>query len=243
MVIQDPGFDAIKPDYAFAIHNLPGFELHQLVLADPVFSAGSIGLEIDLKGKASHAAEPENGINPSMAVSQIIQLFNNVRQMKSKFNAFVLITIIQVILGKKAFGTSPGHAILRATLRAINEKDFQDLVKYAMEEAEKIAGSERLQIKISTTEEFPVTANNPECSDLIKDLARRNDWPVRLLKEPFRWSEDFGHFSKFTKSALVGIGSGMDQPKLHHPDYDFPDEIIPTGINVFYCLYHELLHT
>jgi hypothetical protein len=35
---------------------------------------------------------------------------------------------------------------------------------------------------------------------------------------------DTQHFS----GAMFGLGSGTT-PALHNPDYDFPDEIIPTG--------------
>jgi amidohydrolase len=243
LVIKDPGFKEVKPDYAFAIHNLPGCEMHRVVLADPVFSAGSIGMEIELTGKTSHAAEPENGINPAMAVSEMIRRFEGISSQSKIFDEFALITIIQVILGEKAFGTSAGHAILRATLRALTEKDFHNLVDFARTEAEQIGKNEGLRVSISTTEEFPVTENHPECTSMIRELAEKNEWPLKWLDKPFRWSEDFGHFSKISKSALIGLGSGMDQPKLHHPDYDFPDEIIPTGAGLFYAVYSKLLQS
>lgn len=240
-VISDPAFQEIRPDYAFAIHNLPGFELNQVVLADPVFSAGSVGLEIEMFGKTSHAAEPENGINPAVAVSKIIQSYDEISQQSDIFTEFVLITIIQVILGEKAFGTSAGHALLRATLRAVNQRDFQNLVSYAKHLADRVAKSEGLAVRIGTTEEFPLTENSSECTSLIKKLISKSEWPAEYLLQPFMWSEDFGHFTKEFKGALIGIGSGKEHPKLHNPDYDFPDEIIPKGIEIFSSIYHELL--
>jgi amidohydrolase len=240
-VITDSAFQGISPEYAFAIHNLPGFEIHQVVLADPVFSAGSIGMEIELTGKTSHAGEPENGINPAMAIAEIIKSYHEAASRRDIFDEYVLITIIQVALGEKAFGTSAGHALLRATIRAFNEKDLQNLVLHAMKEARGIADSEKLEININTTEEFPVTINHSDCTQLIRNLSDKHKWSLMQLKEPFRWSEDFGHFSRIAKSALIGIGSGIDHPKLHHPNYDFPEEIIPTGIEVFFNLYKHLL--
>ena len=32
---------------------------------------------------------------------------------------------------------------------------------------------------------------------------------------------------------MFGLGAGKTTPALHHADYDFPDELIPTGINMF----------
>jgi metal-dependent amidase/aminoacylase/carboxypeptidase family protein len=33
---------------------------------------------------------------------------------------------------------------------------------------------------------------------------------------------------------MFGLGSGENVPALHNPDYDFPDEIIQAGIDIFY---------
>jgi metal-dependent amidase/aminoacylase/carboxypeptidase family protein len=53
---------------------------------------------------------------------------------------------------------------------------------------------------------------------------------------PFKWGEDFGLFTQNFKGAFFGLGAGKDQPALHNPDYDFPDELIPTGAQLFYEL-------
>jgi metal-dependent amidase/aminoacylase/carboxypeptidase family protein len=39
---------------------------------------------------------------------------------------------------------------------------------------------------------------------------------------------------------MFGLGSDIDQPALHNPDYDFPDELLPTGIKVFWGLIRSL---
>jgi len=61
------------------------------------------------------------------------------------------------------------------------------------------------------------------------------------LKQPFKWSEDFGHFLEKYKGAIFGIGSGEDHPDLHNPDYDFPDEIIEPAIRLFHSIISETI--
>ena len=39
---------------------------------------------------------------------------------------------------------------------------------------------------------------------------------------------------------MFGLGSGLDQPALHHPDYDFPDALIETGMTLFWGLIQKL---
>ncbi len=41
---------------------------------------------------------------------------------------------------------------------------------------------------------------------------------------------------------MLGLGSGEKTPALHNPDYDFPDEVIDTGITLFYQIAKEILN-
>jgi metal-dependent amidase/aminoacylase/carboxypeptidase family protein len=41
--------------------------------------------------------------------------------------------------------------------------------------------------------------------------------------------------------VLFGLGSGVTQPQLHNPDYDFPDDIIETGVKMFYGIYQQII--
>jgi metal-dependent amidase/aminoacylase/carboxypeptidase family protein len=60
---------------------------------------------------------------------------------------------------------------------------------------------------------------------------------------PERASEDFGRFSTLpgTKGAMVFLGSGLDHPALHNPDYDFPDDLIPIGTHIFHRIARQVL--
>ena len=58
---------------------------------------------------------------------------------------------------------------------------------------------------------------------------------------PFPWSEDFGHFTALGQGALFGLGAGEQTPALHHPEYDFPDELIPQGVALFADVIRRLI--
>ena len=59
--------------------------------------------------------------------------------------------------------------------------------------------------------------------------------PISLIemKQPFRASEDFGHYLKKTKGAICFIGNGEAYPHIHTVEYDFRDEIIETAVELF----------
>ncbi|WP_143959437.1 amidohydrolase [Litoribacter populi] len=229
-VINDKTYQDFKPDYAFALHNLPGYPENQVVIKKGSFAAASTGMIIKLTGKTSHAAHPEDGISPSLAMSTLMV---GLPLLPESMKNFALTTVVHAQLGKRAFGTAPGDATIMATLRSHDNETLADLRSYSEALVHKVAEENKLKAEISYTESFAATENSEEAYKLVKEAAKRLKLKTKNIRLPFRWSEDFGHFSKETKTALFGLGAGKKQPQLHEPTYDFPDEIIGTGVGIF----------
>lgn len=229
-ILDDPQFQLIKPDFAFALHNLPGFPLHQIVVRKGTFAAGSTGLTISLTGKTSHAAHPDAGINPALAIAKLIEILPN---LPEKLKNFALVTVIHAELGSLAFGTSAGRGSLSLTIRAFDQKDLERLIEMIKFEANTIASAEKLRIEFSFVESFAVSKNDPNAGEIAEKSIEELGLELVEKTEPFRWSEDFGLFSQSCPSYLFGLGSGENCPQLHEPTYDFPDELIETGVKIF----------
>ena len=240
-VVENQKFKKLRPDYIFALHNIPGFEKHKIILKKGSFASASKGMAFKLSGKTSHAAEPENGISPADAISQIIKRLHDLRDNKELFKDFVLLTIIHIQLGEISFGTSPGYAELRITLRAFENEDMELLTDNCEKIIKKISKAEKLSCEISYSEAFPATVNNDDCVGIVEQSAKQIDLDIQNIEKPFKWSEDFGYFTEKYDACYFGLGSGKDQPQLHNPDFDFPDDIIETGINLFYAIYKKTL--
>ncbi len=233
-VIQDKKFNKIEPDYIFALHNIPGAALGNVLVKEDTFAAASKGMTIKLLGKTSHAAEPDKGISPTNAIADIIGEVNKIKsELLHIFSDKILLTIVNIQLGEIAFGTSPGYAEIRITLRAFNDPDLDSLTEMLETHIYKIAKTEQLNAEIIYSEVFPATTNSSICNDIIKNSAVAAGLKVEELKEPFNWSEDFGYFTQKIKGGFFGFGSGENQPALHNPNFDFPDELIEKGIKVF----------
>jgi len=229
-VLKSKEFQNINPQYAFALHNLPGFVERQVVFKDGPFAAASKGMIINITGKTSHAAHPEDGNSPAVAMSKIIMALQKLPEEIEKFS---LLTVVHAQLGSVAFGTSPGEAVVMATLRAYEDDALDFLTENAERLANQITKESGLDINISYTESFAATVNNTEAYGIIKKASDNLALESKEIDTPFRWSEDFGHFSQVAKTTLVGLGAGINQPQLHEPTYDFPDEIMGTGISLF----------
>ena len=83
--------------------------------------------------------------------------------------------------------------------------------------------------------------NDSEAVDYIVNAATSNSFAFIEKPSPFKWGEDFGSFTQQYKGAMFGLGSAKNTPALHNPDYDFPDEITPYGIQMFYAIIN-LIH-
>ena len=232
-ILDDPNFESLQPDYIFALHNLPGFPKRHILVKNGIFASASKGIIIRLKGAPSHASHPENGRNPALAASQIVQSLFMIPQMQTEFHRASLITPVKIAVGQEAFGTSAGNGEIMATLRTHRDMEMEILAERAELQAQQIARAHDLDITIEYTEEFQAVDNDPECNRVITKAAKSLDLSLSTMDQPFPWSEDFGLFTKAFNGALFGLGSGKDQPQLHNEDYDFPDEIIETGVAMF----------
>jgi amidohydrolase len=231
-ILSNPDFD-IDPDYAFAIHNIPGYDKNLILLKENYFSAHVISLVIDLTGRTSHAAEPEQGINPALAVSEIIQVFDKFNNNDKTKDDFFIITPVFLNLGKEAFGTSAGDASLGFTLRCWSIEHMKEMQQTIKSLLEGVANLHQLDLKYYWTEEFYPNHNDTEEIKMISGLIDKMDCKVEYLTNPFKWGEDFGFFTSHYKGAMIGLGAGKETPALHNPDYDFPDDIIKTGVNLY----------
>lgn len=232
-LIESEDFRKLNIDYIFGLHNIPGYRLGQVLMRKGNFATASKGMVVRLKGKTSHAAEPEKGINPALAIASITQELDKLIQQKDLFKDQSLLTFIFTKMGELAFGTSAGYAEMGFTLRAFENSDMELLVTKAEYIIHKIAKQYRLSAEINYREEFPATFTSDSAFRIISQSANRIKLPVTELNKPLRWSEDFAYYSSMTKTGFFGLGSGMNQPQLHHPDFDFPDDLIDKGVSIF----------
>ncbi|WP_246805490.1 amidohydrolase [Mesorhizobium mediterraneum] len=232
-VLADPKFGAIAPDYAFAIHNMPGLPLAHVAVAGGQITCASMGLLIELIGKTSHASVPEAGISPAMAIARIIPALKRLEAGEAIEPGFRRVTVTNVQMGNPVFGITPGVAELRMTLRTPESGAIEGLCADVLELVGEIAASERLMLAHSTHNFFRACINDPEAAAIFEAAAGQMGLSRVEGYAPIRGAEDFGLFGSCSKSAMLFIGSGMDRPMVHNPDYDFPDELIPVGAGLF----------
>ncbi len=238
-VIADERFAEIKPDFVFGLHNLPGFPTGEVVLRSGTFACASRGMVVTLKGKTAHAAQPETGISPSKAMCEIIDELENLSSQLAIDNELVLATVVGAHLGENSFGIAPDMAKIYATLRSETDDAMQIVVSYCEKLVADTATQHSLEFGVAYEEIFSATINADTAVSTI-DIACEG-LGVTKVEQPFRWSEDFGRFTQIAEGAFFGLGAGVDRPQLHNADYDFPDELIDKGSEVFLRIVDQYL--
>jgi amidohydrolase len=244
-VAQDQRFRALKPDYVIGFHNLPKREMHSIWVRYGTFASASEGFRLKLTGAFSHSSYPEHGRSPAAALATLLAELPGLPGAVNQFSDLLMLTLTQAVLGEKGpkmdFGVAPGVAEICGTVRAHEQQEL-DALKVGLEElANKVCDQENLQLEVSWHEAFPATVSHDESVDLIKSAAQNAGLQVDELEEPMRWSEDFSHYLLDYPGAFFGLGSGIDQPQLHNEYYDFPDELIPTGVKIYLSIIRSVL--
>lgn len=239
-VLEDETYAMLNPGYCFALHNLPGYKKHQVVVCEETFAAASVGLEVKYKGQTAHAAHPEEGRSPALAMSQLTEALSSAPQFYSSLDQSAKVTVINAVLGEKAYGTSPGRAVVRATLRTYDDDLLAALQKRCLALAEGLAETYSLGMEHKWVEPFAATVNDSKSVEIIRRAAAQHDIEILEKENPFSWSEDFGRFTKEIPGAIFGLGIGEERPALHAENYDFPDEVTATGIVMFMQIIKEI---
>ena len=217
----------------YALHNLPGYPLGTVVVCPHTFAAASTGVVYHLHGRETHASTPELGINPGIAVSEIIRHFDSFNSPHADFRQS---TLIHVRLGHPAFGTSAGDAEVMFTLRAFTNNAMQQLLSEANDAVAAISTRHHLAVESFLQEPFHATENDALYVERIVRAAETLPLPVQYQQHPNRWSEDFAEYLQTFPGAMFGIGAGVEHPELHHPQYLFPDELIEPAARMFFSL-------
>lgn len=240
-VLADPAFGPLRPDWAFALHNMPGLPLAEVRVSAGPANCASCGLRLRFIGRTAHAATPGTGLSPLPAVMGLIPRVQALSRDGALDPAFRLITLTHLRLGEPTFGIAPGEAEMFLTLRCLMDDQMQALKDQVVAIAQAAADHDGLRLEMDWHDDFAACTNNALAVQRIEAALQSLGVPFGPA-EPMRASEDFGRFGGGqTRSAMFLLGAGEQHPALHDPNYDFPDSLIPLGVSVFSTVIRDLL--
>lgn len=224
-----------QPNKVYALHNIPGEPMGSVICKEGSFTCSVVSCDVELHGRTAHAAEPLNAVSPYPAARAITDRVLALNRYDMRQDDFQLATLVEFSVGEQAYGVAAGHGMLRFTLRAKDDGLLQEMKKEVTRITdEAVVCTEGLSSNITWKEYFAASKNHKDAVNSIKTAAEACHLKYREKEVPFSWGEDFGLLTQHYDGALFGLGSGENQPPLHHQLFDFPDDLVPVGVQVFY---------
>jgi amidohydrolase len=212
----------------YGMHNYPGLPVGEFAIRPGAIMASADHIAIDLEGKGGHAARPHTAVDTILVGCQIInQLQSIVARNVDPLEA----AVVSVCMFQAGFTDNviPQHAKLRGTARALKPEVGELLRKRINDIVEGTARLYGATAKLTYTNGYPVVVNHERETEFAASVAREiagkdkvNDCPPRMA------AEDFAFMLNERPGAFIFVGNG-DSAGLHHPAYDFNDEVIPVG--------------
>ncbi len=228
--LDTQSFSDLKPDYVFGLHNLPEYPAGEIVIRDDTFACCSLGLKVDVVGKSSHAAQPEEALSPLPQVALVSQQIEDLNHLVND-DDFFLSTLTHLKLGEESFGITPGKLTLFYTLRAARDEVLDDKKQKAIKIIESHF-EKPFQLNVQSLDVFPATINHQKAVYFLRKAIANKGYNANELPAPIRWSEDFGYFTRRWPGAYFGLGIGSANA-LHTPLYDFNDDVLEVGHNIY----------
>jgi hippurate hydrolase len=240
-MVKDGLMDRFGIEEVYGMHNYPGLAVGEFALRPGPLMAAADTLMIDIEGVGGHAARPHRSIDTVLVGAQII---NNIQSIVSR-NVDPLKSAVVSICMFQAGHTDnviPQTAHLRGTARSLSP-DVRDLLETRLQEV--VEGTARLhgaKAKLTYRRGYPVLQNHERQTAFAAAVAGGVVGGERVDQAlpPVMGAEDFSYMLEQRPGAFIFIGNG-DSAGLHHPAYDFNDDVIPVGTSYWVKLVETAL--
>ena len=136
----------------------------------------------------------------------------------------------------------PQTALLRGTARSLTP-EVRDILESRLHEV--VEGTARLygaRAKLTYKRDYPVTRNHERETAFAASVATEVVGPAHVETNvaPVMGAEDFSFMLEARPGAFIFVGNG-NSAGLHHPAYDFNDDVIPIGTSYWVKLVETAL--
>ena len=229
-MVDDGMMDRWGIQEVYGMHNMPGLAPGHFSLRTGAVMAATAYYTITIEGRGSHAAKPHEGIDPVLIGAHIITALQSIasRSVDPLQSVVVSNTMFQA---GEAQNVLPQRAVLRGTVRTLDNA-VRDIVeprfRAIVEGTARMLGAEA---HLDYRRGYPATVNHPRETVFAASAARSVAGAdgVDDNAVPTMGGEDFSYMLEARPGAFIFIGNG-DTAGLHHPAYDFNDEVLPAGI-------------
>jgi hippurate hydrolase len=224
----------------YGIHNMPGADLGTFHTTPGPIMAAVDSFTIKINGRGGHGAMPHETADPVVAACGIVQAIQTISSRNVHSAQEKVISVTQIHTGT-ASNIIPDTAMINGTVRTF-DKDVKALIRKRMEEiVQGQAASYGVTAELDYEEGYPATVNADEQTGFAAAIARDvvGEANVDAESPKVAGAEDFSYMLEERPGAYLFLGAGPGAG-LHHPKYNFNDEVAPIGASFFVQLVEKM---
>ena len=230
----------------YGLHNWPDYPRGELrVISGPIMAQVHT-FEISVRGQGGHGSQPQTCRDPIVAGAALVGALQTVvsRGLSAAGGAVVSVCTFEA---GEAINVIPELARMTGTIRSFNEEATERVLARVREICAGVAATYGVDVDLALETSYPVLVNDAECVAAVARVAGTvDDLTVSDHALPMAAGEDFAYFAAEVPAAYFFLGAGREgeeTPGCHHPDFDFDDELIPTGVKLFLGIVRDRLAT
>ena len=225
-----------KTDYILGLHVKPDLPAGTIGIKYGKVHASSDMFRITVRGKHSHGAYPEMGIDSIAAAAQIITGAQSiVARNISPLNSAVI--TVGSIHGGTAVNLIADSVVLEGTIRSLDHCSREFLRERLKEMTQWTAKAYGAKAEVNFKKGYPILTNDNLVVDVIKNAAICDTAVEKVveLKDPTMGVEDFAFFLEKVPGAFFFLGSGYkgrENEGIHSGGFEVDEKCIPVGIQM-----------
>jgi hippurate hydrolase len=243
-MVKDGLFTRCPMERVYGLHNWPETKAGTFLWRTGPVMAAVGSFDITITGRGSHGASPHQGVDPIVVSSHIISALQTIvsRNIEPIEGGVVS---VGSIAGGDAYNILPERVTMKGTARWYRP-EVGDQIETGMHRlVNGVAESFGAKAELRFFRHAPATVNDADATALATEaaLAVAGSERVQPMRAPTMGGEDFAYMLEAKQGAYLMLGSGRssDDPLLHHPRYDFNDEILPAGASWWAAMVEQQL--
>lgn len=235
VMVDEGALDGVREVYGQ--HNWPAWPFGELRVAAGPVMAQVHSFDITVRGVGGHGSMPQLCRDPIVAASHLVTAAQTVVSRGLGSDGGGVLSVCSMHAGT-THNVIPGTANLKGTIRSFRESTTRRVVERLREVVTGTAAAYGVEIELDLDEGFPVLVNDPGCVEVVKRIGAEvlGSGAVSGDELPMAGGEDFAYYAEARPAAFFFLGAGIkgeDTPTCHHPDFDFNDDLIPLGMEIF----------
>ena len=234
-MIDEGLFKRFPVDQVFALHNMPGTPLGQVIVRPGAITAAVDIINITVKGTAGHGALPHLAADPIVASAAMVMALQTAISRNNDALDPAVLTVGSIHGGHLATAI-PETVSMKCGLRTTAKQSRIILLKRITEIIDGTASTFGCTANIDYGDciVYPVGINDIAATALVRDVAMAAGQILADidLRGPIMFSEDFAFMLEEVPGCFFGIGNGPSK-SLHDPGYDFNDGLLQKGTEFF----------